>query len=546
MAVVAAVLVVGATAVPAIPAVATASGPGIGSRAALAGPDCDPDTERVRMVYAYVPPCVVPFAAGADNGGATTRGVTADAIRVVVYTGIPAHEAPEDATVRGKGLLAVNFATGQPGTIEDAVHDVNAALGHVLESWGRELVFEYVTRSGTDEAAQRADAVAVVARKPFAVLDMASAEVFCSEVASRKVIAICATGTNAAMEAQQPYRYGTFIDYWANVISVAQLVGGGLAGKPAKWAGDSQLQQTRRTFGVVYQDSQTGIDVDLWERSLRRYRAPAFAAELSYDPGTEDVLGNPAVSQEQAPTMIGRLADAGVTTVVLFTDITMTQALTRAATDQDYHPEWLSTGFAFQEYPGVARLFDQDQWAHAFGVGSALAPIAGGRPLGEVMPWYWGTDNYTFDAGVLGELVVLTFGVHLAGPTLTPASFRRAVFAVGAQGGAVADDPSRVMLARGRGHGFPYTQYLFGGDVQLGWWNPDATIAPDPGQAARPGAWMFLDRGERHLQGRLREGEPAFFDHARSVAELPRDEWPLRDYPCAGCPSSGSGTQPGA
>ena len=45
-----------------------------------------------------------------------------------------------------------------PGTIEDAIHDTNAAVGHVLETWGRTIEFSYLTRTGTDEAAQRGPA----------------------------------------------------------------------------------------------------------------------------------------------------------------------------------------------------------------------------------------------------------------------------------------------------------------------------------------------------------------------------------------------------
>ena len=35
------------------------------------------------------------------------------------------------------------------------------------------------------------------------------------------------------MDAQKPYRYSTFIDYWANVIGTAELIGKGLKDKPA-------------------------------------------------------------------------------------------------------------------------------------------------------------------------------------------------------------------------------------------------------------------------------------------------------------------------
>ena len=526
---------------------AATSGAGIGTSAALKGPNCDPATERVKIVYAYLPPCVAPFKTGANNGGSTMPGVTEDTINVVVYTGIPADQTPEDAAARGLGQLAVNLSTGLPGTIENAMHDTTAAVGHPLETWGRTIEYEYMARTGEDETAQRADAVAATAKKPFAVLDLASAEVFCSEVAARKVIAICATGTNESMEAQKPYRYSTFIDYWANVIGTAELIGKGLKGKPAQWAGDPAMKTQTRKFGSVFQTGQTGIDEDLWKSSLAKYKAPKFAAELGYDAGTGDPLGNSAIAQEQAPVMIGKLKDAGVTSVVLFTDISMTSALLTAANTQEYHPEWVETGFLFQDIGSVGRLFNKEQWAHAFGLGTLNVPVKGRAAGDPVLAWYWGRDNFSYNAGVLGEVVVLTFGIHLAGPKLTPDAFRNAVFGVGAQNGALADDPSQLMLARGKAPGIPYTEYLFGGDHPLIWWNNDAK--PTPASATgtqQTGASMYLDNGTRYLQGKLPKGEPKFFDTSASVVELPAEVKPLKEYPCVDCPSSGGTQQPGA
>ena len=41
-----------------------------------------------------------------------------------------------------------------------------------FETWGRDIEIKYLTSSGSDEAAQRADVVAVKAMKPFAVFDL--------------------------------------------------------------------------------------------------------------------------------------------------------------------------------------------------------------------------------------------------------------------------------------------------------------------------------------------------------------------------------------
>jgi hypothetical protein len=68
-------------------------------------------------------------------------------------------------------------ATGQnnPNAPIDATKDINEINQHVYETWGRTVEFTFVKASGSDEAAQRADAVTVAAMKPFALLDEATA-----------------------------------------------------------------------------------------------------------------------------------------------------------------------------------------------------------------------------------------------------------------------------------------------------------------------------------------------------------------------------------
>jgi hypothetical protein len=46
---------------------------------------CDTSTGRVKLPYFYAAECYADLPAGTDNGGATSTGVTADSIKVVVY-----------------------------------------------------------------------------------------------------------------------------------------------------------------------------------------------------------------------------------------------------------------------------------------------------------------------------------------------------------------------------------------------------------------------------------------------------------------------------
>ena len=138
---------------------------GVGTKAALNGPQCDAERGRIKFVYAGWVPCVKPFAKGANNGGATYQGVTKDSIKVVV------RKPPDAITDKGRNPIK-DRATGQVTTVEDAVRDALPIFEKTYQQWGRKLDVQVVEASGTDEAAQRADAVSVLAMKPFAVVDL--------------------------------------------------------------------------------------------------------------------------------------------------------------------------------------------------------------------------------------------------------------------------------------------------------------------------------------------------------------------------------------
>src|SRR5262249_5549183 len=94
-------------------------GQGLGSKAALNGPDCNKDSGRTTLQYVGDGPpgaggayCVNPFKEGANNGGATAPGVTKDTVKVVVYIPTDAQLAAQRAA---GGSGPINQATGQPG-----------------------------------------------------------------------------------------------------------------------------------------------------------------------------------------------------------------------------------------------------------------------------------------------------------------------------------------------------------------------------------------------------------------------------------------------
>src|SRR3546814_11098227 len=57
--------------------------------------------------------------------------------------------------------------------------------------------------------------------------------------------------------------------------------------------------------------------------------------------------------------------------------------MTPKANEQNYEPEWLTSGLAFVEQDIVSQLIDQKQWSRAFGI----AYNAESEPIGASFPY---------------------------------------------------------------------------------------------------------------------------------------------------------------
>src|SRR5262249_40497399 len=152
--------------------------------------------------------------------------------------------------VLSKAQLPRNNATGQPGSITAAFEDTFAAFEHAFVTYGREIKLDFVTSSGDDEAAQRADAVAVKAKKPFAVIDgtYTSEPVFGTELAAAKIPVMANTTSLQSTLKQPPYRWAQ-TDVNAGALNAVEFIGKQLVGKQAVYAGDADFKKQTRKLG---------------------------------------------------------------------------------------------------------------------------------------------------------------------------------------------------------------------------------------------------------------------------------------------------------
>ncbi len=499
--------------------------PGLGlrSKAALAQSTCDKASGRTNLQYIGTGPfCVNPWKDGANNGGATAPGVTKDEVKVVVY--IPTDQDLAAQRARG-GSGPINQTTGQPGGWRDNFKDFDTVYQYAIktfgsyQTWGRHPVYEFVEATGSDEAAQRADALAVIAKKPFIVIDAydqgLGAPVFESEIAKAHIIVNGAAATSLSqsdLQKQAPYRWATQSDSTASLYLMSSFLGT-ISGQKAQYAGDTSLQGKTRAFGLV--TPSTGIDVDLLKAQLKKNGVTAPVAEVTYDSTAT------ASFDEVAKTNIAKLQSAGVTSVILVATQTMIKSMMAAATSNNFKPEWIETGYQFSDFDGYARGWDQDQASHAFGVGVLNPLVTGALATNGAFPWYWGTKQGTTSATGSGWFAFIYNAIQYAGPKLTVANVQKGIFSVPAVGGA-SDGTVTFQSGYGRTVGLPYDEYFgLGTDVEMIWWNPNITGGANAvAQAVGKGKWMYLNNGKRFSFGSFPKGAK-FFDVASSVDQVP-------------------------
>lgn len=237
---------------------------------------------------------------------------------------------------------------------------------------------------------------------------------------------------------------------------------------------------------------------------------------------------------EKARVIVARLKEAEVTSVIFLGDPIMPIYLTQAAEAQDFHPEWIITGTVLTDTTTFGRQYEQGQWEHALGVSSLPARIP--QEEGEswrLHEWYYGEPPLAAKtAAVLFEPIrILMLGIHMAGPNLTPESFRDGLFAYPASGGS----PTSPQISFGDNGVFAQTDYTAVDDMQVIWWDVDAE-GPDEQGNEGVGMMRYADGGQRYLPGEM-PGTPAnVFEEEGSVLlydEIPAEARPP-SYPSPG------------
>ncbi len=472
-------------------------GPGAEAKA-IVPPDLPPpiDVPRVRRCVGdpprqiedpQSPPCVAYWKG--NNGGATSKGVTKDTIRI-----------------------AVPYEDGQVGNpLTPKALALEAFFNRRFEFYGRKIKLVRIQgkeheAQNPDPARQRADAVAADAQKVFAstaYAEQGGVEYeYHDELAGRKVISVFSgwpvQTSETHFSSKHPYEWTPQPGGTEMGIVMGEWICKQLAGKKAVHSG--QYVDAERKFGLVVARTPDGRKPDLTDmyRKLEGCGAPiATTIEIAQTLDTQDVT-------VQHTNAVLKLKQEGVTSVISFNQYVHFHLMQQAATNSSYEPEWLISSYELQVNDFAPHAVgSRPQLAHTFGLMFMNKYV----PLVD-WPVQWALTEIdpTLEAAngdnlyLYWPLLILASGIQMAGPTLTPQTF--------------AEGLARTTFPNPGHGGAPYYQahvgfgprdHAFWDDTSIVWWNSNMT-SPEDGL---PG--HFCTNGKRWLPGRLPAGDAPIF-----------------------------------
>jgi hypothetical protein len=490
------------------------------------GPHCRADGRQMGVSYG-MPPCVT--WKGTDNGP-PSQGVTKDKVLVVRY--LPQIDPGTRAILQSSNL------SDPPATVERAYQAFFRYGNLHNETYGRQVVFQDFAASGspTNDEASRADAIQISeVIKPFAVIDGDPAQgapvPFIKEIARRNILCLCSTSDPSSMYTSLPARVFSPLpteDEYVN--QVGEYICKKVAGKPANFGGVG-TQGKPRVFGLIYLTGQNEVVYPEWaaykplaEQAFARCGLH-FAVEIgySYDPGR---------NQSDVTNMIAQLKAAGVTTVVPFWDPLYPILITGEATRQIYFPEWFMTGTGLSDTTTAGRLYDQQQWKHAFGVSPLWVTWATVAKSAGYREYHWARPQDPPGAeGVLvniyrSRIAELFTIIQMAGPQLNEDTAAAGAFAYPHTGGS----PGRPLLFRTRQAPTAIK------DFSEVWYDAGAQGPDERGQNGT-GMIRRANGGQRYQLGQWTVGNSAAFVLAGSVtvtdSPVGGGDWPSDSDPNA-------------
>ncbi len=498
---------------------------GNGTVAKYTWPNCDTATGLVAIPILEPPPCTpASSATAAPNGGATAPGVTASTIKIGYFIGKP------DPTI--DALLHAAGAYDTPAATVQAFHDYTDIYQGVYNLYGRKVQLVQLNGTGTstDEVAAKADADQAAADGVFAVMGgPGQAQSFQAELARKHILCVggcVSVATQSTLAADTPYLWQTTPTPEQAAAISTEFIKKQLVGKDAVFGGPAVKSQPRK-FALLSYDTPDGVYKAPWNtfyKDLQAAGAPTVG-HISY-------FLNLASLASDARTVASKLKSTGATTIVFTGDPIFPNYLTKAMTEQHYFPEWVMAGTILADTNVFARTFDQQQWQHAFGLQLIPARVPKAQQDAYTLhQWWFGTPPSAQNsyAIIKGEVELLMDGLHLAGPNLTPDTFRDGLY----HAPPAATGTTLQTITTYGNHGYwPGTDLSGLDNAGVLYWDPNAVGQDESGKVGK-GMYRLVDGGLRYLPGHWPTTPIKLFDPAGTITIYPANQIPAELLPKA-------------
>ncbi|MEX2294202.1 MAG: ABC transporter substrate-binding protein [Acidimicrobiales bacterium] len=464
-----------------------------------AGTGVQPCPDRDKQVPGdpYSPPCVI-FSG--DNGGVTYQGVTDDEIVIAVRE----LEGPSAAEIFSQ--LSGESVSDSPEAFEDTGRALADYFSTRFNFYGRKIKLVIFKGSGNGASEllgggkERALADAVRADKEVgAFADISGITIpYADALAKQGIVNLGAPYPSRKWFVdRRPYAWSFFPDGTRVVEASSSAAIARLSGKDSANAefGGPDVNGKPRKYAIVAPENAE------YQQSVNEYRTRLAEAGIPIELNMKYKLDINSMPN-QASNIIAQMKDAGVTSVFCGCDpVMLALGLAPKANEQDYEPEWITSGLAFVEQDIVAQLIDPKQWRHSFGIAFNAEPeVLGASYAYNAYKQMRPNDEPAFGVDVIYyQLYMLAIGLQMAGPNLTPETFEAGMFAY--PGGTGPQGTWR----------FGPGDYTPAEDFREIWWDPNRISR----QNNKAGAWVELNGGRRYFPGGVPVGRAPYFEDGR-------------------------------
>lgn len=435
----------------------------------------------------YAPPCVE--WAGGDNGGPTSPGVSKDEVTISFRV------IDEKGFLQTLATLAGADIVDTPADIKRTVQAFEKFFNDHYQFYGRKMKIVFRDGSGSittellggGRDAAVADAATIKAEiNPFIEMNSAS-EPFSDALYKEKIIAFGTPYLSRKWHNdRRPYAWSLATD--GSIVSEAAaefankmlLVQGG-GTKKAVFAGDSLKDKDRVIGGLAPENPW-------YQESVENANAVLKSEGHSFGDNSVKYRLDINSMSNQAAGVVSQFKDKGVTTILCGCDPIFPVFLSAKAAEQNFEPEWIVVGTALTDWDVAAQLYNQDQWDHAFGISSMgePRPVRGG--LGYSAYKTVRNDEPAFAVELIyATMIMISSGIQMAGPNLTPASFE-----AGLKNWPGGTGPYGTF-------GFGPVDYTPTRDYRVVWWDRDAVSIVN----SAPGAYKASFGGARYAVGKF-------------------------------------------